>query len=154
MIYTSESIKETQKIATELVKKLPSLKTQGAKVIALEGELGAGKTVFVKGLARALKMKDKIKSPTFVIVKKYILKFKIPARPAGGLNLKFLYHLDYYRLRDEKDLEVLGIKEILNDPQNLVLIEWSDRVKKILPKKHIKIHIDHVDKNTRKITIK
>lgn len=145
MIFTSRSAKETQKIAFDLIKNLKGY-DKNAIVVALEGELGAGKTVFVKGLAKALGTKEKIKSPTFVLMRKY--------KPASGLkfkSLKYLYHLDCYRLKDEKDLELLGIKEILTTPHNIVVIEWSDRVKKILPKKYIKIHIDHIDKDTRKI---
>ena len=137
MIQVSKSPQETQKIAAELLKKIDSFKAKGAKVIALEGELGAGKTVFVKGLAKALKMKGKIKSPTFTIMRKY----------------GHVYHLDCYRLKDENDLKTLGIDEILKNPDNLVLIEWSDRVKKILPGKHVKIHIDHISDTERKITI-
>lgn len=144
MKYISKSVKETQKIAADIVKRISNFKTKEATVIALEGELGAGKTVFVKGLAKAMKIKDKIKSPTFVLIKKY----------KANLNLKFLYHLDCYRLKDEKDLIQLDIKEILAEPHNLVAIEWSDRVKKILPKKHIKVHIDHISDKERKITIK
>ena len=145
MIYRSKSPKETQNIASDIVKKIDLFKTKGAIVVALEGELGAGKTVFVKGLARALKIKEKIKSPTFVLMRKYL-----PGRQAGGN----LYHLDCYRLRNEKDLIPLGIEEILNNPKNIVLIEWSERVKKILPKKHITVHIDHISDTERKLTIK
>lgn len=149
MIFISKSVKETQNIAGDLIKKLDTLKIKGAITIALEGELGAGKTVFIKGLARALSIKEKIKSPTFVLMRKHPISLKLKIK-----NLKFLYHLDCYRLRDENDLISLGIKEILQASHNIVVIEWSDRVKKILPKKHIKIHIDHIDKNTRKIEIK
>lgn len=138
MQHTSKSVKETQKIAAGLIKKLENFKSKGAIVIALEGELGAGKTVFVKGLAKAMKIKDKIKSPTFTIMKKY----------------GYFYHLDCYRLKDEKDLAPLGIKDILKELHNVVAIEWSDRVKKILPKKCIKVHIDHISDKERKITIK
>src|SRR3989344_2832652 len=104
-------------------------------------------------LVTPLKIKAKIKSPTFSIMKKYL----IPASKNfqfSIFNFQFLYHLDCYRLRDHKDLAILGIKDILTNPDNIVLIEWSDRVKKILPKNHTKIHIDHIDKNTRKLTVK
>lgn len=140
MIRVTKSPKETEKLAGFLLEKL-SDKDKKAIVVALEGELGAGKTVFTRGLAKALKIKQKIKSPTFTLMKSY--KFK------KGM----LYHLDCYRLKDHHGLEVLGIKEILTDPQNIVLIEWADRVKKILPKKYIKIHIDHIDSKTRKIRV-
>ena len=142
MIYQTKSPKETQSLAGFLLGKIH--KHKGALVIALEGELGAGKTTFVQGLAKDLKIKAKIKSPTFTLMKSYKLKV---------ISYKLLYHLDCYRLRNHKDLSILGIKDILTNQENIVLIEWSDRVKKILPKNHIKIHIDHISKNERKITI-
>ncbi len=139
MIFTSHSPKETQKIAADLAHKI--IKTQKGAVIALEGELGAGKTVFVKGFAKALGIKSKIKSPTFVLMKKYVFR---------GINL---YHLDCYRVEDEKDLKISDFKEILEMSHNIVLIEWAERVKEIIPKKHITVHIDHVSENERKIKI-
>lgn len=142
MIYVTKSPKETEKLAGFFVKKYIKNDRIKAIVIALEGELGAGKTVFVKGVARALKINTKIKSPTFNLMKHYKLSYGI------------LYHLDCYRLKDYRDLKILGIKEILKDSKNIILIEWSDRVKEILPKNHIKIHIDHIDKTTRKLIIK
>lgn len=149
MLYLSKSSKETENLAIFLLNKVlklnPAITSKEALVVALEGELGAGKTVFVKGAAKALGIKGKIKSPTFTLIKKHPIFL--------SKCFKFLYHLDCYRLRDHRDLAILGIGEILNDPQNLILIEWSDRVKKILPKKHIKIHIDHIGKATRKISV-
>ena|SRR3989344_3585821 len=145
MVYKSNSVKKTQKIATNIALKIfKSKPRRHAIIVALEGELGAGKTTFVKGFARALGVKSHITSPTFVILKGYRLQV------AG---YRFLYHIDTYRLKDHRDLIPLGVKEIIADPKNIILIEWSDRVKKILPKKYIKVHIDHLDKNSRKITI-
>ena len=80
----------------------------------------------------------------FVLMKNYSLKLKAYSN---------LCHIDAYRLKDHKDLIKLGIKETFSDPQNLILIEWSDRVKKILPKGYLKIHIDHINKKERKIVI-
>lgn len=144
MKYLSKSPIETRKIASTLIKKLTTKRNSQTVVIALEGELGAGKTTFVKGVARELGIKKNITSPTFVIMKKLEIN-----------NLKFesLFHIDAYRLKDHRGLISLGIKEILADPKNIVLIEWSDRVKKILPKKHIKIHLDHINTDERKIEI-
>jgi len=142
--YITKSPTETRKLAEVLIKKFLKYNTEKAIIIALEGELGAGKTTFVKGLAKALKIKAKVKSPTFTLIKSHKLQ---------ATSYKFLYHLDCYRIKDHRDLTILGIKEILNDPKNIVIIEWSDRVKKILPKNHIKIHIDHINKNTRKICV-
>ena len=150
MIYKTKSPKETQKIASLLAEKIKIKKTanttRGALVVAMEGELGAGKTVFTQGLAKALKIKAKIKSPSFVLMKKYAIgdtRFAIRA----------FYHLDCYRLKNYKDLLPLGIKEILKEPANIILVEWAERVKPILPINCIKVHIDHIGQKERKITI-
>ena len=148
MKYVTKSPKQTQQLAGFLLNKFLKTTRKYALVFALEGELGAGKTTFVQGLARALHIKAKIKSPTFNLMKKHKIldsRFSILASD--------FYHLDCYRLRDHRDLLLLGIKDILDNPKNIVLIEWSDRVKKILPKRHIKIHIDHINTNTRNIRI-
>lgn len=147
MQYRSESPADTEKIAISLLRKIDNKKPFHATVIALEGELGAGKTTFVKGIAQAFKIKQNITSPTFVIMKAYKL------RPLANHNFSKLIHIDAYRLKDYRDLASLGVKEIFDDPKNIVLIEWSDRVQKILPKKHIKVHLDHLTEFERKITI-
>lgn len=146
MEFLSKSPQETKKIAADLARKI--LKTKKGVVIALEGELGAGKTTFIQGFAKVLGIKEKIKSPTFVLMKKYKLETR---------NRKLetnLYHLDCYRVWDDKDLKIPELKEIIQSSYNIVLVEWAERVKKILPKKHITIHIDHIGVNERKITIK
>ena len=160
MIYKTKSPKETQKIASLLAEKIKIKKTantqRGALVVAMEGELGAGKTVFTQGFAKALKIKAKIKSPTFVLMKHYPI-------PDSGLRIKKtisnqqltisnFYHLDCYRLKNYKDLLPLGIKEILKEPANIILVEWAERVKPILPRNCIKVHIDHIGSKERKIT--
>ncbi|MBI2063752.1 MAG: tRNA (adenosine(37)-N6)-threonylcarbamoyltransferase complex ATPase subunit type 1 TsaE [Candidatus Yanofskybacteria bacterium] len=145
MKFRSNSVEQTQKIASSLAKKIIKIGSQRhAQIFALEGELGAGKTTFVKGFASALGIKAHITSPTFVLMKRY----------AVSMSKTYLYHIDAYRLRNHRDLMPLGIKEIMADPRNIILIEWSDRVKKILPGKYVKVHIDHINGNTRKIEIK
>lgn len=158
MEFISHSSQETQKIAADLAQKI--IKTKKGIVIALEGELGAGKTVFVKGFARALGIKSKIKSPTFVLMKKYVVSKSAKSRrrleshlESQGVALTF-YHLDCYRVGGHKDLKIPEIKEMFSEEGGIVLIEWAERISKILPKKHITVHIDHIDKNTRKINIK
>jgi tRNA threonylcarbamoyladenosine biosynthesis protein TsaE len=149
MRHITKSPKETKKIGHFLFKELDIEKQKNALVIALEGELGAGKTTFVQGLAKIFGIKSKIKSPTFALIKKYNLPKNSKLK-----SKKYLYHLDCYRLKNHKDLLILGIKDILKNKENILMIEWPERIKKILPKGHIKISFDHVDKNTRKITIK
>lgn len=149
MEFVSKSSQETQKLAQILAKEIiknPRPKTR-AIIIGLEGELGAGKTTFVKGFAKGLGVKDKIFSPTFVLMKVYNF------RPKEN-GAKFLFHFDCYRLKDHKDFVLLGVKEFLEDPRNIILVEWSDRVEKVLPARYVKVHIDHIDKKTRKITVR
>lgn len=161
MSFLSKNGKETQKIAASLARKV--VKSQKSVVVALEGELGAGKTTFVKGFAKALGVKTKIKSPTFVLMKKYAIP-ESTVLPCY-CSKRWLYHLDCYRVRDHRDLTTLDLKSLFSAPkgrdlasggkslQNIVLIEWPERVSKILPRKLIRVHIDHMDKNKRKIEI-
>ena|SRR3989344_8373079 len=146
MQYRSNQVGDTNRIAIQLTEQLTIrlIGKTGATVIALEGELGAGKTTFVKALAKALGVKVAVTSPTFVLMKSYPLQHPI---------FKKLVHLDAYRLNDYRALWPLEIKTILADPANLVLIEWAERVKPILPRKFIKVQIDHTGENTRKLTI-
>lgn len=153
MLFESHSVEDTQKLAAEMAKKISSgptsLKLRRASVIALEGELGAGKTTFVQAFAQALGVEIPVRSPTFVLMKKYNLEAKLPS--SSGYHM--LYHIDCYRLRDENDLLPLGIEKVLTDPENIVLIEWAERVAKILPADRITVHIDHVGPTQRRIEI-
>ncbi len=145
MIFKTRGAKETQKLAANLAQKTANSKPlKHARIFALEGELGAGKTTFIQGFAKALKIRQRITSPTFVLMRHYKLK---------TINWKLLVHIDAFRLRDWHDLASLGVKDIFADPGNIILIEWAERVRPILPQKRIKIHIDHLGNNTRKITI-
>jgi tRNA threonylcarbamoyladenosine biosynthesis protein TsaE len=127
-----------------------------AQVVALKGELGAGKTTFVQGVAKGLGVKERVLSPTFVIIKFY----KLPAfakASAGKQNSKFfaLHHIDCYRIKNERDLLVLGWDKIVSDPKNIILIEWPERVRKILPKDTISISFKTIKTSkspARKIT--
>jgi tRNA threonylcarbamoyladenosine biosynthesis protein TsaE len=139
--------KETQQVARKIIKDLilTNKKRVGALVVALSGDLGAGKTTFTQGLSHALGVKEKILSPTFVILKHFnILAFK---------HFSNLYHMDCYRLAGVDDLKELGLEEILKDPANLVLIEWAERIKDALPKYTVWIKFEHLGEDRRKIKI-
>jgi len=148
MQITTKSPKQTQQIAGKLAQKLIKKSAKRALVIALKGKLGTGKTVFIKGFSSFFKIKEDILSPTFVIVHKHNIKNKIK-------NIEFtnLYHIDAYRLKSYKDLKKLKIDEILDNPKNIVMIEWADRVRKIIPKQAVWVTIKHAGKETRKIII-
>jgi len=147
----TENQKETKKLAAELVGKLIKKKNRGALVIALEGELGSGKTTFIKGFSKALGVREKILSPTFVLIHKHKVNTEYKIK---NIKYKTLYHIDAYRLKSGKDLLKLGVREIFANPENIVSIEWANRVKRIIPKTAIWIRFDHLGKNKRKISIK
>ena len=134
------SPRETQKIAQKLAKSL-----NGGEVIALFGDLGAGKTVFVQGLARGLGIKRRIISPSFVFMRTYPIIL-------GQKSLTF-YHLDLYRGQNMAELTSLGLGEIFS-PESVVVLEWADRIKKELPKKRINVFFETIDEKTRRISIK
>ena len=143
--FLSKSPSETKKIGRDLAKKI---KKDGPKnkacVLALEGDLGGGKTTFLQGFAKGLGTEEKILSPTFVIMK----RFKIP-----DPGFKDFYHLDCYRPKDAGEILDLGFSEILLCPGNIVAVEWSEKIKKILPENAIRIEFRFIDDKKRKITI-
>ncbi len=155
MEFITVSAQETQKLAVDLVKKLVNKETKAALVLALEGELGAGKTTFIQGLAETLKIKERVLSPTFVIMKKFKIKNQ-GLSPSTSLRVKFknLYHVDCYRLDRPSEIAELGFKEILKNPENLVVIEWAEKIKKILPKETVWIKFAHLGEDKRRIKIK
>ncbi len=147
LVFQSHSANQTRKLAVFLVKEIFKIKPfKNALVLALWGELGAGKTTFVQGFIKSAGIKNKITSPTFVIIKNYKLKTK---------NYNCIYHIDCYRIREPKELIKLGLKEIFKNPKNIILIEWAEKIKKILPKNTIWIKFKHGQKiNQRTLEIR
>lgn len=143
MKFVAKNLEETQKIAEGFVKKIFP-KENGATIVGLYGELGAGKTSFTQGVAKALGISENIVSPTFVIMKSYPLH----------LTSYFLrlFHIDAYRLEHSSELLALGWQEIISDPKNLILIEWPEKVSDIMSE-HIKINISHISEEGREIEI-
>lgn len=133
------SKKQTQKVAVSLVEKLSRLNLhsfrRGASVVALEGNLGSGKTTFVQGFARALGVRENVLSPTFVLMKVYQL--------AKAQKFKHLIHIDCYRLDSPKDLLHLGFKNLLKDKDTIILVEWADRVRSLIPRSAFWIKFKH-----------
>lgn len=142
----TKSAEETKKIAVNLAEEIKKqLLLKHAFIIALEGNLGAGKTTFIQGLAQGLGVKENVLSPTFLILKQFPIAFK---------NYKNFYHIDAYRLKNPKELLELGFKDLIKNPENLIVIEWADKIKKILPKNILWISFKNLKKNKRGITIK
>ena len=118
-----------------------------AFVLGLEGDLGGGKTTFLQGFAKGLGIKEKILSPTFVLMKRFSIK-------KNKSGFKDFYHLDCYRIENPKEILSLGFKKIISNSNNIVAIEWADRVKKILPKDILILKFEFINETTRKIWLK
>jgi tRNA threonylcarbamoyladenosine biosynthesis protein TsaE len=116
----------------------------GGHVLALKGDLGAGKTALTKALARTLGVKEEITSPTFVIMKSYV----IPTHPV----FHTFTHIDAYRIEDEEELVVLGIPERLAREDELVIIEWPERMLGLLPPETLTASLMIATGNDRLIT--
>ena len=144
---TAKTLEEMSAIASFFVDKfLKKTKAKkGATVVHLSGDLGAGKTSFTQEVAKYLGVKDKVTSPTFVIMKRYGVKFGI---------YENMFHLDAYRLKGHEDLLHLGWDKIIEDNKHLVLIEWGEKVAKILPKNSILVSIKTDKNGHRNIEIK
>jgi len=158
-IFITKNFKETQKLGELLSKEI-----EGGHIIALEGELGCGKTTFAQGFLKGLGAKESYTSPTFLVIKNY--KKEIPNsrayRQAGksqypkklktkNKKIQNIYHIDTYRV-SSKDLLNLGWEEIISNPENIVIIEWADRIRKIIPKESLWIKFEWVSEKERKIT--
>ncbi|MEK7629984.1 MAG: tRNA (adenosine(37)-N6)-threonylcarbamoyltransferase complex ATPase subunit type 1 TsaE [Patescibacteria group bacterium] len=146
MKISSNSTKVTQSVAKllaeEVLKNRP--KTKNALVFALSGDLGAGKTTFIQGFVKGLGIKNRLTSPTFLIFRRYKLRVK---------SYESFFHVDAYRLKKTKELDVLGLKNEIADPKNIIAIEWAERIKKILPKNSVWLKFEHHRENERIISI-
>ncbi len=138
----TNSLTETKIAAKDFIENLSPLSR--ATLIGLSGELGSGKTSFTQGVASALGVTDAVNSPTFVLEKIYELE-----------NQKFnkLIHIDAYRFDDPQEIKVLRLEDLLDDPKNLILIEWPEKAEGMLPSDIKTIHFKFIDENKRQIDI-
>lgn len=149
---TISSIPELETYAKGVLESLSGLPHEGAVVLALAGDLGAGKTAFVKAVAKELGITEHITSPTFVIMKTYDLLVEGNKATRQQFGFKSLTHIDAYRLESAHELEVLGWKELLADPDALIAVEWPEKVPGTIPQNAHHFVFEHVDETTRKIT--
>jgi len=131
----TRSLAETLEFGGRLAREL-----QQSDVIALSGELGAGKTALVKGIARGLGITVEVTSPTFTLIHEY-----------GGGRLA-LFHVDLYRLDSVPQALAIGIEEYLNSP-GVTVIEWAERIAPLLPPHTTRIRIESLGENTRRIEV-
>lgn len=138
--FITQNTRETYLLGQRLGKTL-----QKPAILCLYGELGSGKTTFIQGLAAGLGIKKRIVSPTFIFIRNYLLD-----------NQKIatcFYHLDLYRLVNISDCRFLGIKEILDNQGQVVVIEWADKIRRILPKKRLDLYFKYLEENKREIKL-
>lgn len=131
----SNSQEETEACAAKVAAVL-----RPGDVVGLDGDLGAGKTVFVRGIARALGIKGNIKSPTFNIVRGY----------DGAVPL---FHFDVYRIEDESELYEIGFDDYMNK-DGIVMIEWASKIEDLMPDDAYRITIERTGENSRRIVVK
>jgi len=137
--FETKTPKETAKIATALAKKM-----KGGEVVALYGNLGAGKTTFAQAFAKALGVQERVQSPTFIFMHEHRLK-----RKSGP---SYFVHADAYR-GGLPELRSISIEEYFGRPDAVVLIEWADRVKGLLPKKRITVRLRHLGGDRRSVAV-
>ncbi len=136
---------ELSPIAQELAQKLATPRETYAQVITLSGELGSGKTSFVKTFAEIMGITTPITSPTFTLINSY---------PLTDIAYERLYHLDLYRLSHHSETQELGLSELLKNPQFLILMEWPERVEEILNSTpHTRLYFYHRSPDQRQIDI-
>lgn len=134
LLTETKSAEETERLGFELAESL-----NPDDVVALYGDLGSGKTCFVKGVARRLNLSKPVKSPSFSIINEY--PGRIP-----------LFHIDFYRLGKWAEIEGVGWTEYL-DSGGIVIIEWAERVKNMLPSKRIDVYFEILGNDTRRVEI-
>lgn len=134
MVFPSHTVttsaQETKKLGAQLGAYLLTDGDRAPRVLCLYGQLGSGKTTFVQGVAQGFGIQKRLLSPTFIIVRHYVI-------PAGK---GYLYHADFYRLQKEQEIVDVGLHQLWNNPHVFVCIEWPERLSSLLPKKRLDIH--------------
>ena len=144
MALVTRSLEETYAEAQKFLSILTPRPT-GATIVALQGDLGAGKTAFTQGIARALGVGETVTSPTFVLEKVYRLE---------GHAFQRLVHIDAYRLEGVDELRQLGWDELVQDSGTLICVEWAERIKEALPEGVRWVELKFIDSVTHEIDIK
>ncbi|HWR13351.1 MAG TPA: tRNA (adenosine(37)-N6)-threonylcarbamoyltransferase complex ATPase subunit type 1 TsaE [Terriglobales bacterium] len=137
--FITNSADETIALGRQLAKELSP-----PRLVLLHGDLGAGKTTLTKGIAEGFEAasEEDVTSPTFTLIHEY-----------RGPDVT-VYHIDLYRIETERELETLGLEELISDERNVVLIEWGEKFPKLVKERDVEIVIERVNSEQRKFTIK
>lgn len=136
------NLDETATFAKQYISSLKG-SDANATVVGLSGDLGSGKTAFVKLAAKELGVADEVLSPTFVLAKYY---------PLSGRAWNELIHIDAYRIEGEGELTVLRLGEMLKNPKKLIFIEWPEQLGKQYPEFAVTLRFMFIDEHTRSVT--
>ncbi len=141
--YITKSAEETIKLGQDIGKTI-----KNSTLIALYGDLGSGKTTFVQGLAKGLGINKRLISPTFIILRTYEIE-----NGQWTMDNGQFYHVDLYRTRSADDIRGIGLDEIIKNNQDIVVVEWAEKLGEFLPDKRMDINFKQQD-NIREITVK
>ena len=145
----THSFRETSNIGLRMGQELLKEPTRGdrarsfPKILCLYGDLGSGKTTFTQGFAKGLGYIGRLPSPTFIIVRRYGLP----------MNDFLFYHVDLYRLRSSDEIVGVGLKEIFADTQSFTVVEWADRLGKLVPPHRIDVRFEQLSENEHSIVV-
>ena len=137
-------MEETQQAARQLAETVLSgdKNRKGALVFALYGDLGSGKTSFTQGIGSALGVVEPVISPTFIIERVYAISKN---------EFKRFVHIDCYRFKESSEIEVLGWREMIKNPENIIVVEWAEKIEEYLPEDAVKIYFTHDDSGSGRI---
>ncbi len=144
--FITKNTRQTQKLGELLAKEL-----RGGEIICLAGELGSGKTTFAQGILMSLKVKGPYTSPTFLVMKHY-KKGNPKSKSQYPNKIQNIYHIDVYRV-GSKDILDLGWREIAADRKNVIIVEWAEKIKPIIPSRAIWIKFSHFNGQKRIIGV-
>jgi tRNA threonylcarbamoyladenosine biosynthesis protein TsaE len=142
----SENTYDTKKVAEKIISNFSGEKS-GATVLALEGDLGTGKTTLTQYITEALGSKDEVLSPTFVLMKEY------KNLDREKTKFKKIIHIDTYRFEDKKEIEILGWKNLIKEKDILIIVEWPEIISDLLPEGTYWIKIKHLGGDSREFEI-
>lgn len=158
--FLTQSVRQTKKLGEFLAHEISRLNQAGRKnalILSLQGDLGSGKTTFVQGFTKGLGIKQKVLSPSFLIIKGFTIKAagqrgnKV-AGWQGKQGFKRFFHIDLYRLKKAQELLKLDFKDILKAPENIVAIEWGKKAGQLLPQRTLRVYFEHVSPKERRIS--
>jgi tRNA threonylcarbamoyladenosine biosynthesis protein TsaE len=139
--------KQIGAVSQKILEKVLKIKSRGARILAFSGDLGSGKTTLTQEIAKRIGIKENIISPTYIIMKIYAIN----SDSVYYKYFKKLIHIDAYRLDSSEELLKIGWEEIQKDKDNLIILEWPQKVESCLNKHAFWIKLEHVDDETRSI---